>query len=109
MRNLTRHLPSCPRETASLPLPEITDKWLWNQLNHSPSTKATGEDGLNYEVLKLAGSSYLSCLRSCMHAILKNTTPLNGHTPVSHFYSKKKTPETPKIIALSASSEVSKR
>ena len=75
VRNLTRHLPSCPKETTALPLPEITDEWLQNKLNRGPSTKATGEDGLNYYVLKLAGSSYFSWLRSCMHAVLKNTAP----------------------------------
>ena len=28
VRNLTRHHPRCPKETTSLPLPEITDEWL---------------------------------------------------------------------------------
>ena len=75
VRSVTRHLPSCPTEITSLPLPEITDEWLQNKLNRGPSTKATGEDCLNYYVLKLDGSSYLSWLCSCMHAILKNTAP----------------------------------
>ena len=73
--NPTRHRPSWRTETTSLPLPEITDEWLQNKLNSGPSTKARGEDGLNYYVLKLAGSSYFSWLRSCVHAILKNTAP----------------------------------
>ena len=68
-------IPSCPKETTSLPLPEITDEWLQNKLNRGPSTIARGEDSLNYYTLKLAGSSYFSWLRSCMHAVLKNTAP----------------------------------
>ena len=75
VRNLTRQLSSCPKETTSLPLPEITHELLQNKLNRGPSTKATGEDGLNYYVLKLAGYSHFSWLRSCMHSILKHNAP----------------------------------
>ena len=96
VRSLTRHLPSCPKGTTSLPLPDITDEWLQKTLDRGPSTKATGEEVLNYYVLKLADSSYFPWLCSCMHAILKNTAPPPewSHTLLALLF-KKRGPHRP--------------
>ena len=52
--DLLSTVPQCPRKTPSQPLPDITQKWLQKKLAGGPATKATGDDGLKYYILRMA-------------------------------------------------------
>ena len=81
----------------------VCDAWTIAKLNSGPSTKATGGQGINYYVLKVAGPAFYPSIRSSTQAIFDANAPTKwSHAllPSSSNKGNRKNPQNYRLVCL---------